>query len=374
MVCAIKSTYNIMYSPSCPYIDAVLDFCCMQLSCTHRLMDGCWGSTGYTWGGFSKPISPTSMQRICKGYVPANTRKSTKWALGVFHHWRDAQNNATAEEEKCPADLFADCNVKTLNYWLSWFVVDVRWEDGKPYPASSISNILAGLYRHDKTIVPDFPNLMIRKDASFRELTGAIQVRFRELRQQGVGAMVKHAAIVSESEEDALWMSGVVGTNDPLVLQAVFYYAGKVFCLRGGEEQTDLTQSQFVRSSDPDCYTYVEQGSKTRFGFNQKEANKVVLVYACTDSCPMCLVYLLDLYLSKLPESTKDMDLRPRLRLIHLGMIVHQLERKLWRSIWLPRVQLQALRRTITASEQQVHHVQRRCSRKANLRCHWPHF
>ena len=25
---------------------------------------------------FSKPISPTSVQRICKGYVPANTGKS----------------------------------------------------------------------------------------------------------------------------------------------------------------------------------------------------------------------------------------------------------------------------------------------------------
>ena len=114
-------------------------------------------------GRFSKPISPTSMQRICKGYVPANTGKSTKWAEGVLHHWRDARN-ATAEEEKCTNDLFTDCNIKTLNYWLSQFVVEVWQEDAKPYPASSISNILAGLYRHAKTIVPDCPNFMNQKD------------------------------------------------------------------------------------------------------------------------------------------------------------------------------------------------------------------
>ena len=90
---------------------------------------------------FSKPISPTSMQRKCKGYIPANTGKSTKWALGVLHHWRDARN-ATAEEEKCPNDLFADYNVKTLNYWLLRFVVEVRREDGKPYPVSLTSSLV----------------------------------------------------------------------------------------------------------------------------------------------------------------------------------------------------------------------------------------
>ena len=192
----------------------------------------------------------------------------------------------------------------------------MRREDGKPYPASSISNVLAGIYRHTKTVIPNCPNFMNRKDTSFRELTGAIQVRFRELREQGIGAVVKHAAIVSESEEDALWKSGVVGTDDPLALQrAVFYYVGKVFCLRGGQEQRNLKPSQFVRSSDPDRYTYVEQGSKIRSGFNPKEVNKVVPVYACPDSCPRCLVYLLDLYLSKFPDKAKDMDcfyLRPR--------------------------------------------------------------
>ena len=190
------------------------------------------------------------------GIRPSQYRKSTKWALGVFHHWRDARN--AAAEEKCPDDLFSDCNVQKLNYWLSRLVVEVRREDGKPYPASSISNVLAGLYRHAKTVVPNCPNFMNRKDTSFRELTGAIQVRFRELREQGVGAVAKHAAIVSESEEDALWKSGV-GTDDPLALQrAVFYYVGKVFCLRGGQEQRNLKPSQFVRSSDPDRYTYVE--------------------------------------------------------------------------------------------------------------------
>ena len=60
-----------------------------------------------------------------------------------------------------------------------------------PYPPSSISNILAGLYHHAKAIMHDFPNFMNRKDRSFRELTGALQVRFRKLREEGVGVSLK---------------------------------------------------------------------------------------------------------------------------------------------------------------------------------------
>ena len=29
---------------------------------------------------FAKPTSPTSMSKICEGYIPPNTGKATKWA------------------------------------------------------------------------------------------------------------------------------------------------------------------------------------------------------------------------------------------------------------------------------------------------------
>lgn len=51
-------------------------------------------------------------------------------------------------------------------------------EDGKPYPPSSISNILAGLYRYAKEF-GDCPNFMSRKDAQFKELNGAISVKIQ---------------------------------------------------------------------------------------------------------------------------------------------------------------------------------------------------
>ena len=88
----------------------------------------------------------------------------------------------------------------------------------------------------------------------------------------------------------------------------MFFYVGKAFCLRGGEEQRALKKSQLVCSYDPDCYTYVESRSKNKSGSNQKAANKIVPVYASPESGPQCIVYLLYIYLSKLPQGAKAPD------------------------------------------------------------------
>ena len=149
----------------------------------------------------------------------------------------------------------------------------------------------------------------------FRDLNGAVQVRFRELREEGVGAQVSHAPVILPDEEDMLWASKVIGDHSPLSLQrAVFFYVGKAFCLRGGEEQRQLKCSQFKRSFDPNCYTYIENGSKNYSGVNAAE-NKVVSVYSAPDAQPRCLVFLLDKYFEKFPPNCRGLDvfyLRPK--------------------------------------------------------------
>lgn len=65
-------------------------------------------------------------------------------------------------------------------------------------------NLLSGLYCFTKFSVPTgviSSNFMDRKEPRFRDLTATIQVRYRELRTEGVGAIVKHAAIVTPEEE-----------------------------------------------------------------------------------------------------------------------------------------------------------------------------
>ena len=101
---------------------------------------------------------------------------------------------------------------------------------------------------------------------------------------------------------------------------AVFFYAGKVCCLRGGEEQRNLKPSQFVRStSGPNMYEYIENGSKNRSGglAQLRVENKIVKIHAVPENEPRCLVFLLDRYFAKLPKYAFDADvfyLRPKVK------------------------------------------------------------
>ena len=175
--------------------------------------------------------------------------------------------------------------MESLNYWLARFVVEIRREDGQPYPPSSVNGIRI------KACVPagsPCPNFMDRKDPSFRDLTGAMQVGFCDLRVKGVGSHVKYAPVVTPDEEDKFWEVKVLGVDSPVALQrAVFYYVGKVFCLRGREEQRGLKPSQFVRSTNRDCYTYIEKWFRDGYilliGFLSNTSFKTHRVHECAE-------------------------------------------------------------------------------------------
>ena len=126
--------------------------------------------------------------------------------------------------------------------------------------------------------------------------------------QSRVGAKVKHVMLVTP-DEDTLWASKVIGDyNPPAFQKAVFFCSGKTFCLRSGKEQRSLTPLQFIPTWSPDCYTYVENGSKSKSGVSLKETNTIIPVYANLSARLRCLVYLLDKYFSKFPPKGKDMD------------------------------------------------------------------
>ena len=105
---------------------------------------------GPSWR-FADPLSPLKMQRICEGFVPKNMQKATDWKMPFNSSWNP--------------------DVGALNYWLPRFVFEVRWADGEQYPASSLVNILSGLYRYSKKCAPACPNFMEQRDPTFCKLS-----------------------------------------------------------------------------------------------------------------------------------------------------------------------------------------------------------
>ena len=62
---------------------------------------------------FKSLTSESEMMEITKGFVLANTKKSTTWATRVFEEWV-LERNVSAKEQ-CPVDLVQKPDPKLLN-------------------------------------------------------------------------------------------------------------------------------------------------------------------------------------------------------------------------------------------------------------------
>ena len=110
------------------------------------------------------------------------------------------------------------------------------------------------------------PNFLNRQDACFKKLHGTCDTVFRSLRESGVGTVKRSAQTFQSVGENKLQESNVFNTGTAEGLQTVFFYVGKVCCLRGGQEQRELKISQFERFNNPERYVYSKYGSKNRNG------------------------------------------------------------------------------------------------------------
>lgn len=258
---------------------------------------------------FGDTTTDAELSELTKGYVPANTKRSTNWAVSVFSEWRANTDNT---DEACPTDLLERALPADLNKWIPRFVNEVRRQDGNHYPPRTINQLLSGLQRHMIEMDPFAPKILDRSRPDFRPIHLACDSVFHKLHTSGVGTVVRHTAVITEQEEESLWSSGILGYDSPKALQrTIFYYIGKRFCIRGGEEMRKLGPSQFIRSFDPDCVTYVEHGSKNYTGraADLHRENKRVPCPAVPSLNNRCFVHQLDFYFSKLPKYAFEKDI-----------------------------------------------------------------
>ena len=74
------------------------------------------------------------------------------------------------------------------------------------------------------------PNFLDENDPWFAGLRGTRDTVSRQLREEGVGASVKHAPVISHEEESALWDGGILAVHSPkALLNAIFFMNGKVY-------------------------------------------------------------------------------------------------------------------------------------------------
>ena len=89
------------------------------------------------------------MNRFLAAREDGIPKKSTEWCVRVWRDWVNQRLSNLLQSEissghHLQEDL-AGMSVESMNFWLSWFVLEVRWRDCKEYPPNSLYQICCGL-------------------------------------------------------------------------------------------------------------------------------------------------------------------------------------------------------------------------------------
>ena len=134
-------------------------------------------------------------------YVPKNTKKNNDWAYNNFLSWLDSRNRVNPDDQ-CPTDLLElPWDVQAMARWLPRYVCETRNTSGGRYPSSTVIALLSGLLCRSRALDPYCPNFLDSKDPHFKEIHSIIDRYFRQLRELGVDAEVKHTSIITKDEE-----------------------------------------------------------------------------------------------------------------------------------------------------------------------------
>ena len=192
---------------------------------------------------FASPVTDDDIVQLKLSQINKNTSKNTKWSFNLFENWRNARSGQIPELHTMDKCMMA--------FWLTRFIMEVRNVKGDEYPPKTLYQIVCGLLRHLREKGVHDKNFLDNKDPCFAEFYSVLDSRMKNLLQKGHGTTVKQADPITQEEEEKLWNLGVFGVSDPQALQyTVFFYACKLFGLRGCDEHRDLKCSQFEIGQD----------------------------------------------------------------------------------------------------------------------------
>ena len=163
---------------------------------------------GTTDGRLAFNSSP-EVNKYKEKMVPKTTLRATKWALSIFEQWLKARESLG--HKLPPSNVLCSPDSELVCEWLCRFFTEVCKSDGSHYCPRSLSSILAGLQRHIQTTSSH--SLKIQdQEGEFKPLHVLLENLYKELHEQGVGAVKAQARIITFEEEARLLVPSVLAT------------------------------------------------------------------------------------------------------------------------------------------------------------------
>ena len=157
---------------------------------------------------FAKPKSEEEVAVALRNAVPKKTRSDTEYCTRVWKAWRESRIDCGYD---VPAILEMDS--KTMAYWLTRFVLEVRKIDGCEYPPNTLHHIVCGLMRHLRN--ESKPDIDFFKDVEFSSFTASLNAEMKQLQSMGIGSTRRQDEPLTEEEGELLWEKNILGDHSP---------------------------------------------------------------------------------------------------------------------------------------------------------------
>ena len=269
-------------------------------------------------------ISEEEIKELKKEQMPKKSFFSKlKWGVRAYREWRE---HRLSSEEGYDEVIFGtniddleNLNKEDLEYALCRFVPEVRVKKGVgEFPGKTLYQLCVAIqsYLKKNKIMwklvdgPDFTNLRIVLDNVMKQRA-----------EQNIGTVTKQAEQISYEHENQLWLSGVLGEENPDQLRdIVLFLLGINLALRVVEEHYQLRRScngkvsQLVfqlNKAGEQCLVYYENMcTKTNNGGlrDMKKERKIVWIFPNKTNVNRCTVRLVDKYLGLCPPVTSKVN------------------------------------------------------------------
>ncbi len=253
---------------------------------------------------FAPALTDSDVVKAREQAIPKRTREDTAYCMRVWDEW------AKSRRERGNAEIqpLATMDASTLQHWLTYFILEVRKQNGSEYPPNTLHHLICGIMRYVRQ--NGRPEVDFFKDPSFADFRLSLDAEMKRLQSNGLGSKRKQAEPLTLEEEEELWNKKVLGDHNPhALLNTVVFMAGLYFALHSGDEHRQLRHSpcqiQLIEKPGERPYLlYTEDRSKNNPGGlkGRKYKPKVVPHYGNTDNHSLRATAATRLYSSGIDE------------------------------------------------------------------------
>ena len=176
---------------------------------------------------FKAPEDDAQINNVTKKNFAPKSKLKINWKLNLYSDWRKYRmSQQTHEILRCDLDILGQFSKADLCFAMCRFVREVKKLDGSEFPPNTIRElvVMIQMYLHENNVFWKLYN-----EQEFVHLKNVVDNTMKERHSEGLGVR-RSSDIISLSQEDKLFNSGILGESSPLqLLRTVIYMIGLLY-------------------------------------------------------------------------------------------------------------------------------------------------